>query len=555
MIESLKRFLLLTGTLGRGRYLLIGVTLFLVKYALDSTVAAAFGRTWSPRNYLIWPDREAVLVFQLPDADRRFGLAMLAVALPFIWVGATLTLQRLRDARLPLGLVVLFFIPVVNLLLILGLCLVPSRPPEVAPPPGPVLATRARAVHRKVAGESSPAAFLLACVLSAAVTVGLVFVSANVLRSYGFGVFVAAPFVQGWLAAVLYGLPRRRSVGECLGVAVVGLAMAGVVLVAVAIEGLICILMAAPIALVLGLLGGLVGCAVQSRPWANDTAPAMVLGLVVALPSLMAAESVAAPEPAVREVRTAVVVDAPPDRVWGYVIAFPPLAEPTDPVFRTGIAYPRRAEIRGRGLGAVRHCVFSTGAFVEPIEVWDEYRCLGFRVTAQPPPMEELSPFHIHPPHLDNFLISHRGQFRLEPLPDGRTRREGTTWYTNRMWPADYWGLWADAIIHRIHRRVLDHVRELAEADHRVGDRRPPTPNLGRAWRSTADRTIGVGGSVAAGVLSWWRERVLSGRTKRSDLTARFHIRRVGADRRSNTSIENRLIRPRRSSACMFDPA
>jgi hypothetical protein len=480
MIENLKRFLLLTGTITRARYLFVGVTLVLVKYALDWTVANALGRPWSPLNYLIWPDRESVLVFQLPEADRRFGLVMLAVALPFIWVGVTLTLQRLRDAHLPLGLVVLFFIPVVNLLLILGLCLVPSRPREVtaAPDavPGTVLARRARAAHRKVAGESSPAAFLLACVLSVAVTVGLVFVSANVLKSYGFGVFVAAPFAQGWLAAVLYGVPRRRSVGECLGVAVVALGMAGLVLVAVAIEGLICILMLSPIALALGVLGGLVGYAVQSRPWANDAVPALILGLLVVLPSLMAAESAAAPEPAVREVRTAVIVDAPPERVWNFVIAFPPLAEPTDPLFRTGIAYPQRAEIRGRGAGAVRHCVFSTGAFVEPIEVWDEPRCLAFRVTDQPPPLEELSPFHIHPPHLDNFLVSHRGQFRLEALPDGRTRLEGTTWYTNRMWPADYWGLWADGLIHRIHRRVLDHVRDLAEADHRaaVEPRRVP---------------------------------------------------------------------------------
>src|SRR5207244_4118700 len=132
-----------------------------------------------------------------------------------------------------------------------------------------VLARQAQAVHRKVAGESRAAAFLVACLASVAVIVALVFVSANVLKSYGFGVFVGAPFAQGWLAAVLYGLPRRRSIGECLGVAVVALGMAGLVLVAAAVEGLICILMAAPIALVLGVFGGLVGYAVQSRPWAN----------------------------------------------------------------------------------------------------------------------------------------------------------------------------------------------------------------------------------------------------------------------------------------------
>jgi uncharacterized membrane protein YhaH (DUF805 family) len=466
MFEKLKRFLLLTGTLSRSRYLLTGIILFAVKYAVDSTVARTFARPWSPLNYLIWPDRESLLVFQLPEADRRFGLVMLAVALPFIWIGVTLTLQRLRDANLPLDLILLFFIPIVNLLLILGLCLVPSRPLDALPASGPILATGARVLHRKVAGESDPIAFLLACIVSVAITAGLVFVSANVLKSYGFGVFVGAPFAQGWLAAVLYGLPRRRSVWDCLGVAVAALALTGVLLLVVAIEGLICILMAAPICLALSLLGGLVGFIVQSRPWANDTVPAMILGLLVLMPSLMAAESRTARAPGVREVRTEVIVDAAPDQVWGHILTFPPLAEPKELLFRAGIAYPQRAEICGRGVGAVRHCVFSTGAFIEPIDVWDEPHCLAFQVTDQPPPMEELSPFHIHPPHLDNFLISRRGQFRLEPLPDGRTRLEGTTWYTNRMSPADYWGVWSDVIIHRIHRRVLDHVRALAEAEN-----------------------------------------------------------------------------------------
>jgi hypothetical protein len=36
---------------------------------------------------------------------------------------------------------------------------------------------------------------------------------------------------------------------------------------------------------------------------------------------------------------------------------------------------------------------------------------------------------------------------------------EGTTWYTNKMRPAAYWQLWSDMAIHRIHLRVLDHIK------------------------------------------------------------------------------------------------
>jgi hypothetical protein len=33
------------------------------------------------------------------------------------------------------------------------------------------------------------------------------------------------------------------------------------------------------------------------------------------------------------------------------------------------------------------------------------------------------------------------------------------------MWPAPYWRLWSDAIIHTIHARVLKHVKSLAEQE------------------------------------------------------------------------------------------
>jgi hypothetical protein len=123
-----------------------------------------------------------------------------------------------------------------------------------------------------------------------------------------------------------------------------------------------------------------------------------------------------------------------------------------------------RAEIQGSGVGAVRHCVFSTGPFVEPIEVWDEPHLLKFSVASQPPAMQELTPYgRIHPPHLDNYLVSEGGEFLLTPLDGGRTHVEGTTWYRNKMWPSEYWQLWSDWIIHHIHERVLEHVKREAE--------------------------------------------------------------------------------------------
>jgi len=78
--------------------------------------------------------------------------------------------------------------------------------------------------------------------------------------------------------------------------------------------------------------------------------------------------------------------------------------------------------------------------------------------------MDELSLYRdLHPPHLENYLISRQGQFALTSLADGSTLLEGTTWYQNRFWPAPYWHLWSDYIIHNIHQRVLLHIKTLAE--------------------------------------------------------------------------------------------
>ncbi len=123
-----------------------------------------------------------------------------------------------------------------------------------------------------------------------------------------------------------------------------------------------------------------------------------------------------------------------------------------------------RARIEDRGVGAIRYCEFDTGEFVEPITVWDEPYRLAFDVTEQPCPMKELSPYRdIHPPHLDWSFQSNRGEFVLEALPAGRTRLTGRTWYTVQMSPQIYWRWWTDAIIHRIHDRVLVHIKDVAE--------------------------------------------------------------------------------------------
>ena len=449
------------GTIDRKSYAVAGCGAFVLKYFLDKFVAfAVFGRSWFLWSYWqpLGPDAR---VNALPSDTRAFAGTLLILALPFIWLGVTLTVQRLRDAGKPLWLVVLFFVPVINLLFFLLLCTMGSHSEEVQRQAAPWPETRK--LDRWI-----PRGAMAATAVSIGVTIAIgsmfTVLGTQVLASYGWGLFVALPFCLGLFSVLVYSYHGPRPYSTCMAVSLVPIALLGGVLMLVAIEGLICILMAAPFALGLAALGGMLGYTIQAAYWLNKGTPVMMSIVLLFTPFVQGVEHLAKLKAEIYEVRTAIEVNAPPEKVWNQVVAFAEIPPPKELLFRAGIAYPIRAEISGHGVGAVRHCIFSTGPFAEPIEVWDEPRLLKFGVTSNPAPLNELSPYgNIQPPHLRGYFVSKQGQFLLTALPGGRTRLEGTTWYQHTMWPAAYWHLWSDYIIHRIHLRVLEHIRATAE--------------------------------------------------------------------------------------------
>jgi hypothetical protein len=450
-----------SGTIDRRAYALVGVLGFALKHNLDRFVAGyGFHRPWTLFNYWV-PVRDVARITDLRGAEAGFLATMVAISLPFIWVGVMLTLKRLRSARLSSPLVALFFVPFLNLLFFLVLCLLPERDlaaNEIKAQP------KTHPRLQRFVPESALGSAAVSLLITVPLGVGAALLGTQVLTNYGWGLFVALPFTMGFGAALVYGMRRPRTMKGCVGVACLAVALLGAALLALAFEGVVCLIMALPIALPLAAFGGACAYGVQRRRWFQTDAPVLLSVLLIFVPGVEWAERLTATPSPVFVVRTAIDVQAPPEKVWREVVAFSEIPPPTEWMFRAGVAYPIRAEMLGAGPGAERHCVFSTGAFVEPIEVWDEPRLLKFSVTTNPPPMEEWTPYsHIDPPHLHGFLVSEGGQFLLTPLANGGTRLEGTTWYQHGLWPSTYWQLWSDTIIHRIHLRVLRHIRDAAE--------------------------------------------------------------------------------------------
>jgi uncharacterized membrane protein YhaH (DUF805 family) len=431
----------------RRQYLVSGLLLAAVKYIVDvALVWQASGRIWRLTDYL--SPAASLVSTKLAGASSTLLIILALWALPFLWIGVSMSMRRAIDAGRSAWLALLFFVPGANYLFMAVMCALPTstRTSPVAEVP--------RAYEHRL-----PRA-LLAMAVGLVLGVSMLALSVYGLASYGVALFLGTPFLIGAITAFLFNRSYPASERETQQIVLMTFGCIAGVLLLTAAEGALCLLMAAPLAL---LIGGM-GAALGRRIALHDRGTFVNAMLGVALLPVAAALDAGRPATPVREVRSSIVVHAAPDVVWRSVISFPPLPEPSELVFRAGIAYPKRAEIRGAGVGAVRYCVFSTGAFVEPITRWEPGRRLSFDVAAQPRPLQEWSPYAgIAPPHLDGYFRSRRGEFRLTALAGGRTLLEGSTWYEMRLEPATYWIFFGDAFIGRIHRRVLEQIKLNAE--------------------------------------------------------------------------------------------
>lgn len=464
-MDIVRAWFSLSSPVSRAFYVRSGFLLMAIKYSGDAlAVWLATSRFLDPLSYLnpvytmrmraIYPELRNAKPFAASDG---LFLFMALWALPFLWIGISMSVRRAIQGGLSPWVGVLFGAPFLNYIIISGLsfradCAIRDVPP----------ASAARL-------EPKMSSALLGLGAGVCLTLAMTLISTYVLKSYGSALFMTTPILIGAASGFFYNRHHPKSLRSTIGVACSAVSVGALCLLLFAVEGVVCLAMALPLAWVMAAMGAVIGSVIAMS--GRGTAPGLLV-VALTLPAIAGLESW--PEHNnLYEVMSHVEIDAPPQTVWQHVIGFSDLPAPHDWAFKTGIAYPLRATIQGRGVGAVRHCVFSTGPFVEPITHWEEPTRLAFDVASQPPPMQEWSPFkHVHPPHLDGYLRSKRGEFKLIALNNGRTRLEGRTWYELDLWPQPYFTAWSHWTIQRIHGRVLSHVKSLAERDVQLGAKR-----------------------------------------------------------------------------------
>ncbi len=286
----------------------------------------------------------------------------------------------------------------------------------------------------------------------------------NQQKYLSLSLLVIVPLVTAGIAGFLSSR-AGRTLSQSIGAAFLTLTAILTILGFAAMEGVICILMAAPFVGLLGIIGALLGhwlATLTSRPAYQVQSAAWLAVIVCAV-----GESITPPAPLEDVVTSEVIINATPAQVWKQLKDIRDLPAPTEPLFVLGVAHPVETYVIGEGgVGAERICRLSTGDMPERITVWKPEQELQFVVLDTPAAMREATFFgrELEAAHLHGTYTSLEGGFRLEALPNGQTRLTGNSRYLLTITPASYWNLWTRQIVSQVQLRVMNHVKAKAEA-------------------------------------------------------------------------------------------
>ena len=442
------------GRISRSHYLFWSLAAFFAQHGIAAFIFTALHHTLKADLWFWYMPLQQVA--DLRSVPGWVSIVALAGMLAFGWVLASLTFRRCADANISGWIAALVVAPLFQIFVIAGLVFAPSRAPLESDAVESL--SNKRDLPAATQGMLAGVALILCAVAISTLGFGV----------YGYGLFVAMPFLTGALSGFLANRNGDIGAGQTcflvFGTSVIG----GMMLVLCALEGIVCILMAAPLGLGAAMLGGNLGRHIAGRGERSVKHSLMSVSL---LPLLFASEQMM-PSLSVLDTEQTINVGAPPTLVWQALLHMDAInSAPTLP-FRLGVAYPQRAEIIGQGVGALRRGVFSTGVAIERITEWTPDRMLTFVVVSDPPAMHEMSPYkHVYAPHVRGYFTTLSTSFELAPMPDGRTQIIERTSHRLRLDPIFYWMPMARWVVCENNARVLAYIRDHAEAMQRGAER------------------------------------------------------------------------------------
>ena len=249
--------------------------------------------------------------------------------------------------------------------------------------------------------------------------IGFLFLHFKIV-DYGASFFVLFPFAVGFSIGTL---EKKHQVSASL---IFGLLIFMGLLLASALEGLVCVLMALPIFVIMILLGSWVQKRLLKKPPKDDRKLMISMTPIVILLIASPIEQMIMPEPKVITIENSIKLNYPPELVFDEVKQMEKLDAEKPMGLWMGLPAPYKCELEADSVGALRYCHFENGQIIAQITKYEKGKILEMDVI--------------------NYTLTGRDWFqfvdavyRFEELSSGVTKITRTSSYKSMLNPGFYW--------------------------------------------------------------------------------------------------------------------
>lgn len=279
------------------------------------------------------------------------------------------------------------------------------------------------------------------------------------------GFIVGVPIAIAWIGEATLEQDGESHWGRWLIFPWLPMFVAEAVLLLFVVEGFICIVMAIPITMIAGSIGGVIAGLFYRNRKRNKT---VSLACAAVLPLLFAGiESTLQPPTRTETADTSIVIHADETTVWNNIKTVPAIRpNEVKPSWshRIGFPLPIAATLDREGVGGVRNASFQGNlVFIETVNDWQPNHQLGFTIKADTA--------NIPPTTLDEHVtIGGRyfdvldGQYRLEPIANGNIRLHLVSHQRLSTDFNVYAALWTTAIMRDLQNSILDVIKHRCES-------------------------------------------------------------------------------------------
>jgi hypothetical protein len=239
--------------------------------------------------------------------------------------------------------------------------------------------------------------------------------------SFIFGMPIALGFITVWFGEYRqsFGWARRVLMPWVASLTFLACCLA------LAWEGMICIVLLLPLILILSSVGGILAWMIKPL-FKTDRSKSYCVVIFALLPFLAAPiENLRKIDSEIRIVQTQIDIRADKRTVWNQIRSVPRIREEEhffDASHLMGFPRPIEARLVGQGVGAVRYATFEKGVlFVETITEWKEGEQLSFSIHADTKDIPSTT-FDEHVKVGGPYFDVLRGTYRIEDLGNGIVR-------------------------------------------------------------------------------------------------------------------------------------